>query len=153
MQFSMAKRVTVTVVTGFATLVLSSTSAYTGSISGIARHFEVSTKVANLGLSLFILGFSVGPLVWAPLSERIGKTKFFFYFISLHGYVLGLLCGGENYSGTFDSSLFCWYVWLFNSDKYGWGSIWYVSRPATRIGIFLVHIHSLHGYACISTHS
>jgi MFS family permease len=114
MQFSLVKKVTITVVTGFATLVVSLTSsAYTGSISGIVRHFEVSTEVANLGLSLFIFGFSVGPLVWAPLSEVIGRQiPFFISFLCMAAFSAG--CAGARniqtllilrfFAGTFGSS-------------------------------------------------
>ena len=114
MQFNMAKKVAITVVTAFATLIVSLTSsAYTGSISGIIRHFEISTEVATLGLSLFIFGFSVGPLVWAPLSESIGRQiPFFISFLCMAAFSAG--CAGARniqtililrfLAGTFGSS-------------------------------------------------
>lgn len=33
------------------------------------REFGPNLDVALLGLSLFVLGFGLGPLVWGPLSE------------------------------------------------------------------------------------
>lgn len=42
-------------------------SAYTGAIAGIEEEFKISNEVATLGLSLFVLGFAIGPLLWAPL--------------------------------------------------------------------------------------
>jgi MFS family permease len=48
-------------------------SAYSGGIDSITSDFAVSEEVAILGVSLFVLGFAVGPLVWAPLSEMYGR--------------------------------------------------------------------------------
>lgn len=39
--------------------------------------FDASTEVATLGVSLFVLGFAVGPLLWAPLSEMYGRQVIF----------------------------------------------------------------------------
>jgi len=52
-------------------------SAYTGDISKIILQFKVSTIVAMLGVSLYVLGFAVGPLLWAPLSETYGRQVMF----------------------------------------------------------------------------
>lgn len=43
-------------------------SAFTGSIRDIALDLDVSPESATLGLSLFLLGFVLGPLLWAPCS-------------------------------------------------------------------------------------
>jgi MFS family permease len=51
-----------------------SSSAYAAAIPGVMREFGPNLDVALLGLSLFVLGFGLGPLVWGPLSEvRIGE--------------------------------------------------------------------------------
>ncbi|KAK6537243.1 hypothetical protein TWF694_011440 [Orbilia ellipsospora] len=42
---------------------------YTPSINGVVSAFGVSTTVALLGLSLYVLGYGTGPLLWSPLSE------------------------------------------------------------------------------------
>jgi MFS family permease len=39
--------------------------------------FEIDTTVAALGVSLFVLGFAVGPLLWAPASELYGRQLVF----------------------------------------------------------------------------
>ena len=54
------------------------TSAFTSSIfsaatTAVALQFGVSTEVGILGLSLYVLGFATGPLLWAPLSELRGR--------------------------------------------------------------------------------
>lgn len=48
-------------------------SSYSAAIQEIAPYFGVSATVATLGISLFLVGFGVGPLVWAPLSEVYGR--------------------------------------------------------------------------------
>ncbi|GES63684.1 MFS general substrate transporter [Aspergillus terreus] len=48
-------------------------SAYSGSIVEVTQDFHISEEVALLGISLFVLGFAVGPLFWAPLSEIYGR--------------------------------------------------------------------------------
>jgi hypothetical protein len=54
-----------------ATLAVSfASSAFSGGIKEVMADFDTSSDVAVLGVSLFGLGFAVGPLLWAPL---IGK--------------------------------------------------------------------------------
>ena len=52
-------------------------SAYSGSTRQIIAEFGISQEVSILGISLFVLGFAVGPLVWAPLSELYGRQILF----------------------------------------------------------------------------
>ena len=54
-----------------------SSSAYTGSTDQVRQHFHVGTEVVTLGLSLFVLGFAVGPIIFAPLSELYGRQPVF----------------------------------------------------------------------------
>lgn len=39
--------------------------------------FSVSQEVVTLGVSLFVLGFALGPLLWAPFSELYGRQLVF----------------------------------------------------------------------------
>ncbi len=53
-------------------------SAFTSSIfsaatGSVAQQFGVSQEVGVLGLSLYVLGFATGPILWAPLSELRGR--------------------------------------------------------------------------------
>ncbi|KAJ5747737.1 uncharacterized protein N7511_009433 [Penicillium nucicola] len=48
-------------------------SAYSGALAKIVAHFAVTEEIALLGVSLFVIGFAVGPLLWAPLSEVYGR--------------------------------------------------------------------------------
>lgn len=52
-------------------------SAYSGGIVEIKQEFGVRSIVATLGLSVFVLGFTVGPLLWAPMSEFYGRQVFY----------------------------------------------------------------------------
>lgn len=60
-------------------------SVYVSGIQGVMRRFDVSAEVATLGLSLFVLGFALGPLIWAPLSELYGRKSI--YVISYTAYI------------------------------------------------------------------
>ncbi|KAG7107850.1 Efflux pump bik6 like protein [Verticillium longisporum] len=48
-------------------------SSYAAGTEQIATQFRVSRQVATLGTSLYLMGFGVGPLLWAPLSEVYGR--------------------------------------------------------------------------------
>ncbi|KAF4451649.1 putative mfs-multidrug-resistance transporter [Fusarium austroafricanum] len=52
-------------------------SAYSSGIKQVIRAFGISQEVATLGISLYVLGFAFGPLIWAPLSEIYGRRKIF----------------------------------------------------------------------------
>ncbi|KAJ5575390.1 hypothetical protein N7450_009289 [Penicillium hetheringtonii] len=52
-------------------------SAYTGGVQQIEMQFNIGSEVATLGVSLFVLGFAIGPLLWAPLSELFGRQILF----------------------------------------------------------------------------
>ena len=69
LQFPQWKKWTITVLQALATLAVAFVStAYSGGIIEVIKDFHVSTTVAILGISLFVFGFAVGPLLWAPLS-------------------------------------------------------------------------------------
>lgn len=44
-----------------------------------AKQFQVGTEVTTLGTSLFVLGFTFGPLLWGPLSEASGRMMPLFF--------------------------------------------------------------------------
>ncbi|KJA29613.1 hypothetical protein HYPSUDRAFT_31558 [Hypholoma sublateritium FD-334 SS-4] len=52
-------------------------SAPSGIISQLTQDFHMSEIVAILTLSLFVTGYCVGPILWAPLSERYGRRPIF----------------------------------------------------------------------------
>ena len=50
-----------------------SSSVYAPAIPFISSHFKISTEATTLGISLYVLGFASGPILWAPLSELTGR--------------------------------------------------------------------------------
>jgi MFS family permease len=61
-------------------------SSLAGGLFTINEKFHVSTEVSTLSVSLMVIGFSLGPLIWAPLSEQIGRRPV--YIISFGLYVI-----------------------------------------------------------------
>ncbi|KAH8927002.1 MFS general substrate transporter [Atractiella rhizophila] len=52
---------------------------YSSSIPGVMEYFHVSQTKAILGLSLFVLGYGIGPMILSPLSEvpAIGRNPIY----------------------------------------------------------------------------
>ncbi|KAK1835079.1 putative transporter mfs2 [Podospora conica] len=114
LQFPQWKKWTITVLQAVATLAVAFVStAYSGGVIEVIRDFQVSTTVAILGISLFVFGFAVGPLLWAPLSEFYGRQILFFVtYMALTAFNAGA-AGAKNiqtliilrfFAGAFGSS-------------------------------------------------
>src|ERR1700760_616903 len=74
MNWTFRKKVITTMLYGFTTMASTwASSVYSAGIIQISQDFHVSTEVSTLGLTLLLLGFGVGPLLWAPLSEIYGR--------------------------------------------------------------------------------
>lgn len=72
------KKWALTVAVAIATLAVAfASSAYSGGVSQIIEEFHTSSEIATLGISLFVLGFAIGPLLWAPFSELYGRQVLF----------------------------------------------------------------------------
>ncbi|OIW34833.1 MFS general substrate transporter [Coniochaeta ligniaria NRRL 30616] len=68
------KKVVTTMLYGFVTMSATyASSAYSAGTKQIAADFGVGEEVSILGTTLFLFGFGVGPLLWAPLSEVYGR--------------------------------------------------------------------------------
>ncbi|KAI0085475.1 MFS general substrate transporter [Irpex rosettiformis] len=52
-------------------------SSYTGGLASMMQELHMSREVAILGVSLYVLGFGIGPLVFAPASELYGRRIVF----------------------------------------------------------------------------
>ncbi|KZT67533.1 MFS general substrate transporter [Daedalea quercina L-15889] len=74
-------------------LVLNATfasSAPEGIEEAMMAYFTFSEEVAVLTISLFVAGYCVGPLVWGPLSEQVGRRNVFILsFIVYTGFQVG----------------------------------------------------------------
>ncbi|KAI1460338.1 polyamine transporter 1 [Annulohypoxylon moriforme] len=68
------KKVSTTLLYGLVTMTATwASSSYSAGTAQIAEQFHVGKQVATLGTTLFLLGFGIGPLLWAPLSEVYGR--------------------------------------------------------------------------------
>jgi len=48
-------------------------SIWSSAIVVTSQEFDTSETVMLLGVSLFVLGFALGPLFWGPVSELVGR--------------------------------------------------------------------------------
>ncbi|KAJ5689590.1 hypothetical protein N7462_003982 [Penicillium macrosclerotiorum] len=88
-------------------------SSPSGCFTSISKHFNVSTEVAGLTITLFLLGYCAGPLIFAPLSEFYGR-RWIFYITFLLYLAFNFLCAfapnfgsllvGRFLTGTFVSA-------------------------------------------------
>ncbi|KAF9640123.1 putative major facilitator superfamily transporter protein [Lasiodiplodia theobromae] len=70
------KKLATAVMLGYTTLVAAfGSSIFSSATRVVAQKFEVSTEVGILGVSLYVLGFATGPILWAPGSELYGRRK------------------------------------------------------------------------------
>ena len=70
----MKRKILVAVMLGYTTLLAAfGSSIFSAATLEVAGYFHVSTEVGVLGLSLYVLGFATGPILWAPLSELRGR--------------------------------------------------------------------------------
>lgn len=77
----------VTLIASFLVLAVAyGSAAPTGGLNLIMEKFGVSLEVANLTVAIMVMGFAVGPLIWSPLSEQIGRRPV--YIISMSLYVI-----------------------------------------------------------------
>jgi DHA1 family multidrug resistance protein-like MFS transporter len=69
--------------------VYGSSSMYVPGEQGMMNEFHVGSTAAAMGLAIYVIGYGVGPLLWAPLSEiaSIGRNLVyiptFFLFVIL----------------------------------------------------------------------
>lgn len=100
MRFSTARKWFATMTMAVSTLAVSlCSSAYSGGVPEIMMQFRISQDVVTLGISLFVLGFAIGPLIWAPLSELWGRqVLFIFTYCALTAFNAG--CAGAQNSWT-----------------------------------------------------
>lgn len=74
--WSFRKKANTTLLYGLTTMTATfASSVFSPAISLVAEEFHVGTEVGTLGIALFLFGFGLGPLIWAPLSEVYGRKK------------------------------------------------------------------------------
>jgi MFS transporter, DHA1 family, multidrug resistance protein len=112
--WSVGRRIYITVVA--VSMVVNATfasSAPSGVLVGISEYFHVSEEAAGLVITLFLLGYCAGPLIFAPLSEFFGR-RYLFYITFLCYIAFNFLCAfapnfgsllvGRLLTGTFASA-------------------------------------------------
>lgn len=68
MNWSQFRKWFITAIVTFSVFAITFTSsAYSASAAELIPDFSISTEVFTVGLSLFVLGFAIGPAVWGPL--------------------------------------------------------------------------------------
>ncbi|KAI1127557.1 polyamine transporter 1 [Nemania abortiva] len=68
------KKLVTGAILGYTTVSAAFTSSiFSAATPYVAKEFGVSAEVGILGVSLFVLGFATGPIVWAPFSELKGR--------------------------------------------------------------------------------
>ncbi|CAG8904012.1 unnamed protein product [Penicillium egyptiacum] len=55
-------------------------SAYSVSANEVFKDFDISTEVFIVGLSLFVLGFAIGPALWGPLVISLDGAILYAYY-------------------------------------------------------------------------
>ncbi|KAJ6125718.1 hypothetical protein N7523_003338 [Penicillium sp. IBT 18751x] len=97
MNFRNITKWAITILVSFVTLAVALvSSAYSGGMSQIIAQFGVEEEIVILGVSLFVLGFAIGPLIWAPLSEIFGRRHIFtFSYMFLTAFNAGA-AGSQN---------------------------------------------------------
>ncbi|KAK3386083.1 major facilitator superfamily domain-containing protein [Podospora didyma] len=74
MNWPLSKKIATTLLYGLVTMTATwASSCYSAGTAQVAEQFGVDVQVATLGTSLFLIGFGLGPLLWAPLSEVYGR--------------------------------------------------------------------------------
>jgi MFS family permease len=64
-------------------------SAYSPASTKFSENMHVSTEIAVLGLSLYVIGLALGPMSLAPLSEYFGRSPI--YIVSYAVYLLFIM--------------------------------------------------------------
>lgn len=85
------KGLTVAAMSLGATVVSLSSTLYTSGIPGLQEDFHVSEIVALLGVTTYLLGMGIGSIIFAPLSELVGRRPV--YIVSMIIFLLLLLPG------------------------------------------------------------
>ncbi|GAA5976462.1 hypothetical protein JCM10908_005508 [Rhodotorula pacifica] len=76
--FSKGKKWTITAVSAISTLCIAfGSSIVSAAIPELTTVFHKDLTVLTLSVSLYVLGFALGPLLWAPFSEQWGRRPIY----------------------------------------------------------------------------
>lgn len=72
MNWGQARKWFITIIVTLSVFAVTFTSsAYSESADEVIRDFNISAEVFIVGVSLFVLGFAIGPAVWGPLVSTL----------------------------------------------------------------------------------
>ncbi|KAK0120190.1 hypothetical protein ONS95_011596 [Cadophora gregata] len=83
------KWLVVIIVSASSLCVTCTSSIYTSTYGQITKEFHCSKLVATLGLSLFIMGLGIGPMLLGPLSEFYGRRPV--YLVSFSMFIIWII--------------------------------------------------------------
>ncbi|MCJ1377766.1 hypothetical protein MMC17_000862 [Xylographa soralifera] len=94
-------------------------SVYTPGVPYVEEQFQVSTTVALLPLSLYVLGTAFGPMIAAPMSETLGRRAVYFCCLP----IFGLFIIGAGFSTDIASLVICrFFAGVFGSPPLSIGA-------------------------------
>ena len=141
LNWSLSKRIyhtTVPALMGF--VVTLGSSIYTPGLPDIQAEFHVSSTVALLGLSLYVLGLAFGPVLAAPLSETLGRKAVYLTSLPL----AALFTLGAGFSHNFASLIICrFFAGFFGSPTLSVGAgtnadVWPPIHRAVATSLFVL---------------
>ncbi|KAI1614195.1 putative MFS transporter [Exophiala viscosa] len=122
-------------ITAIATLsvfaVTLTSSAYSESSNEVMRDFDISSEVFIVGVSLYVLGFAVGPALWGPLIRTLRKTASLGRLSCSHGGLHRRFCRKSKHHYTPRTTISCGHLWRITSCNSG-GAIADLFSPAQR---------------------
>ncbi|KAM0482452.1 hypothetical protein ACHAPX_002970 [Trichoderma viride] len=120
-----------------------SSSIFSSGAQAISEEFHVGTEVVTLGVSLFVVGYSVGPPFWSPISEQFGRRKPMIAGMALFTLFCIPVAVGKNLQTILIGRFFCGVSGVAPIALFGGGlvDIWHPEQRAiamaTVIGIVL----------------
>ncbi|KAF1812051.1 MFS general substrate transporter [Eremomyces bilateralis CBS 781.70] len=83
-------------------------SIFTASYNGVIEEFDVSVQKVSLGLSMYVLAYGIGPMIFSPISEMPSVGRNPPYMVSFLIFVLMLIPAAltRNFSGLIAARFF-----------------------------------------------
>ncbi|KAK4698668.1 hypothetical protein P7C70_g7605, partial [Phenoliferia sp. Uapishka_3] len=133
-KWSVAKKWVCLLSVGSATLCVAfGSSIYVGGVEGIMLTFDKGQTVVLLGLTFYVMGFSFGPMVWAPASEVFGRRLVFLWtFTPFFLFQIGCGLAKNIREDAPHLPALGGYDWIFAPHKLGWSDCRHFHTGATR---------------------
>lgn len=95
--WTMKRKISVCIILGYATFCSAwGSSVYSSATPFVMEQYGIGQVPATLGVSLYVLGFASGPVLWAPLSELYGrKPPIIVSMVGLTVFTFGVATGQD----------------------------------------------------------